>query len=217
MEFSSKACINFGWETFKKRPWFYVGASLLILLAYLVCGAISGGVDLAVTGDFEQQSLPGGVVNLLLGTLISMGATAFYLNAHDHPETAGVSSLWHPHPFWSYLVANLAVGILVAIGFVLLIVPGVIAMLMFMFSSFIVIDREKGPFESMAVSKLITKGKRWPLLGLVLLLTLINIAGLLALVVGLFVTIPVSMLAFARAYRVLAGPAPATRDASLSV
>ena len=46
---------------------------------------------------------------------------------------------------------------------------------------------------------------------------LINIAGLLALIVGLLVTIPVSTLAFAHAYRVLGGPAPATRDASLSV
>jgi len=100
---------------------------------------------------------------------------------------------------------------------VLLIVPGIIALLMFMFSSFVVIDREKGPIESMAVSKLITKGHRWPLLGFVLLLLLINIAGLLALVVGLFVSIPVSTLAFTHAYRVLSGAAPATRDASLSV
>jgi uncharacterized membrane protein len=217
MDFSSKACIRFGWEAFKQRPGFYIGASLLILLAYLVSGAISGGLDVAITGNYEEPSLPGTLVNFVLGTLIGMGATAFYLNAHDHPETAGYSSLWHPRPFWSYFIANLAVGILVAIGFVLLIVPGIIAMLMFMFSSFIVIDREKGPIESMAVSKLITKGKRWPLLGFILLLLLINIAGLLALVVGLLVTIPVSTLAFAHAYRVLGGPAPATRDASLSV
>jgi uncharacterized membrane protein len=217
MDFSSKACIRFGWEAFKSRPWFYVGASLLILLAYLVCGVVSGGIDVAMTGNYEDPSLPGTLVNFVTGTLISMGATAFYLNAHDHPETAGYSSLWRPRPFWSYLIANLAVGILIAIGLVLLIVPGIIALLMFMFTSFIVIDREKGPIESMAISKLITKGKRWPLLGFVLLLFLINIAGLLALLVGLLVTIPVSTLAFTHAYRGLGGPAPETRDASLSV
>jgi uncharacterized membrane protein len=217
MEFSSKECIRFGWEAFKKRPWFYVGASLLIMLAYIVTGAISGGIDVAVTGDYETQSLPGGLVNFVLGTFISMGAAAFYLSAHDRPEIAGYSSLWHPSPFWSYLIANFLVGILIAIGFILLIVPGIIAMLMFMFTSFVVIDREKGPVESMAVSKLITKGKRWPLLGFVLLLTLINLAGVLAFVVGLLVSIPVSVLAFAHAYRVLAGPAPAIRDATLAV
>jgi len=217
MDFSSKACISFGWEAFKKRPWFYIGASLLIMLAYLVTGAIAGGLDIAVTGNYEDPSLPGTLVNFVLGTLIGMGATAFYLNAHDHPETTGYSSLWHPRPFWSYIIANLLVGILIAVGIVLLIVPGIIAMLMFMFSSFIVIDREKGPIESMAMSKLITKGKRWPLLGFVLLLLLINLAGILALLIGLLVTIPVSTLAFAHAYRVLGGSAPAIRDASLSV
>jgi uncharacterized membrane protein len=217
MDFSSKACIRFGWEAFKNRPWFYVGASLLIVLAYLIMAAISGGLDVAVTGNYEDPSFPGTLVNFVLGTLISMGAAAFYLNAHDHPETAGFSSLWHPSPFWSYLLANLAVGILIAVGFIFLIVPGIIAMLMFMFSSFIVIDREKGPIESMAVSKLITKGNRWKLLGFALLLMLINLAGLLAFVVGLLVSIPVSTLAFVHAYRVLAGPAAATRDASLAV
>ena len=217
MDFSSKECIRFGWEAFKSRPWFYIGACLLVMLAYLVAGLVTGGIDYAVTGDLEKQSLPGGLVSIVFSTLVSMGMTAFYLDAHDHPETAGYSSLWHPKPFWSFLIANLAVGIVIAVGFVLLIVPGIIALLMFMFSSFVVIDREKGPIESMAVSKLITKGHRWPLLGFVLLLLLINIAGLLALVVGLFVSIPVSTLAFTHAYRVLGGAAPATRDASLSV
>ncbi len=42
MDFSSKACIRFGWEAFKQRPWFYIGASLLILLAYLVVGVDLG-------------------------------------------------------------------------------------------------------------------------------------------------------------------------------
>jgi hypothetical protein len=215
MEFSSKASIRYGWEAFKSRAWFYVGASLLIFLAYVVTGAIAGGIDAAVTGNFEEQSLPGSVVNLLFGNLIGMGVSAFYLAAHDNPQGAEYSSLWHPRPFWSYLIANLAAGILIAIGFVLLIVPGVIAMLMFMFTSLIVIDREKGPIESMALSKQITKGHRWPLLGFILLLLLINILGVLALLIGLFVTIPVSMLAFVHAYRVLGGSAPAVRDASL--
>ena len=41
----------------------------------------------------------------------------------------------------------------------------------------------------------------------VLLLLLINLLGLLALVVGILVSIPVSTLAFMHAYRVLGGKA----------
>ena len=50
-----------------------------------------------------------------------------------------------------------------------------------------------------------------------LLLVLINLLGLLALVVGLLVSIPVSTLAFVHAYRVLGGkPEARPADAALA-
>jgi hypothetical protein len=47
MEFSIGSAIRFGWETFKKRPWFFVGASVVIALAYLVVGSISAALTQA--------------------------------------------------------------------------------------------------------------------------------------------------------------------------
>ena len=89
----------------------------------------------------------------------------------------------------------------------MLIVPGIIFTLMFLFTTFIVVDRELGPIEAMKDSHRITRGHKWPLLGFLVLLMLINLAGLMALVVGLLVTIPVTSLAFTHAYRVLGGRA----------
>jgi len=59
----------------------------------------------------------------------------------------------------------------------------------------------------MGESNRITRGHKWQLFGFVLLLLLINLLGLLALVVGILVSIPVSTLAFVHAYRVLGGKA----------
>jgi len=59
----------------------------------------------------------------------------------------------------------------------------------------------------MGESNRITRGHKWQLFGFVLLLLLINLLGLLALVVGILVSIPVSTLAFMHAYRVLGGKA----------
>jgi uncharacterized membrane protein len=69
----------------------------------------------------------------------------------------------------------------------------------------------------MKESNRITRGHKWPLLGLVALLILINVLGVLALVVGLLVSIPVSTFAFVQAYRSLSGR-PETRpvDAALA-
>jgi uncharacterized membrane protein len=208
MQFSTGSTLRFGWETFKKRPWFFVGSTVVILLVSGLINALTNAVDGTFGGSPDQPSVIGGVINLGLGTLLSMGATAFYLAAQDNPETVDLSTLWHPQPFWKFLGASILFALAVAVGFVLLIVPGIIFALMFMFTTFIVIDRELGPIEAMKESNRITYGHKWTLLGFGVLLVLINLLGLIAFVVGLLVSIPVSSLAVAHAYRVLAGHAP---------
>jgi uncharacterized membrane protein len=207
MEFSTESALRFGWETFKKRPWFFIGSTVVILLASVLVDTFTGGIDAVLSGSADQPSIIGTVINLALGTLISMGATAFFLAAHDNPDAADLSLLWHPQPFWKYLGASILLTLVIVAGFLLLIVPGVIFALMFMFTPFIVIERALGPIEAMKESHRLTYGHKWKLLGFTLLLLLINLLGALALIVGLLVTIPVSTLAFVHAYRVLGGKA----------
>lgn len=205
MQFTVGSAIRFGWETFKRRPWFFVGTTVVIAVIYVAAGIVSGIVDQIFGGSLEEATLPGQIVNYLLGALIGMGVTAFYLAAHDNPETAELSLLWHPQPFWKFLGTSLLATLAIIVGFVLLVVPGIIAMLLFMFSTFIVIDKGLGPIEAMKESMRITAGHRWQLLGLIVVLFLIGMVGALALGVGLLVAIPVATLAFTHAYRVLSG------------
>ena len=118
MNFTAGSAIRFGWETFKKRPWFFVGATVVIVLAYGVVGAISNGIDSAL-GSAEEPSVIGGLVNLALSAFVGMGVTAFFLAAHDNPETVDLSTLWHPRPFWKFLAASILVGLAIGVGFVL--------------------------------------------------------------------------------------------------
>jgi hypothetical protein len=219
MEFSIKSCLSFGWETFKKRPWFFIGASVVIAIVYLLIGAITSALDALQGGSTENPTLLGALADFLLTTLISMGVTAFYLAAHDNPDTVDLNALWHPKPFWNYLAASILLGLVIVAGFILLIIPGIIFALMFMFTTFIVIDRELGPIDAMKESKSMTRGYKWQLLGFGLVLMLINLVGAIALLVGLLVTVPVTSLAFTHAYRLLqarAGAAPALKaDATL--
>jgi len=205
MEFSVGSAIRYGWETFKSRPWFFIGASVVIVIAYIVVGAITSGIDAALGATPEEPSIVGGLVNLALSTIISMGVLAFFLDAHDNPRTADLSALWHPQQFWKFLGASILVGLAIGIGFVLLIVPGVIAAIFFMFSTLLVIDRDLGPIDAMKESMRIGLGHRWSLLGLIVLLSLIALVGVLALFVGVLVAMPVAALAFVHAYRMLSG------------
>jgi hypothetical protein len=237
MGFSATSALRFGWETFKKRPWLFIGAFVLVALAQVVVEGLSRAVDAPFGGAEADHAFLGGLVSLALNTLISMGVTAFGLAAHDNPETVELSALWHPRPFWKYLGLTILFALIIvavfllgfslvttlgrdtglAVGVPLLVVLAVILSLMLLFSGFLVIDRGLGPIQALKESHHITRGYKWSLFGLSLLLVLVNLVGLLALIVGIFVSAPVSLLALTYAYRVLSGGAvPRPADAALA-
>jgi uncharacterized membrane protein len=196
--FSGSACIRFGWETFKKRVWFFVGITALVG----ILSAISSGIGSSFGHDGSASAL-GSIISFVLGAFISMCAVAFFLKAHDAPESVKSNDLWYPEPYLKFLAVKLLAGAAVVIGVILLIVPGVIFGLMFMFAPYIVVDRGMGPLEAMAESKRITRGHKWALLGFGILMMLLNILGAVCLLVGLLVTVPVTALAVTHAYRTL--------------
>jgi hypothetical protein len=241
MAFSITSALSFGWETFKKRPWFFVGAFALVVIAQAVVEGLSLAIDAPFGGPEADHAFLGNLVSLALSTLISMGITAFGLAAHDNPETVELAALWHPHPFWKFLGLSLVFGLIAVAGvlgfflviwalgpllghtfaFVLTIaiyiVLSLILLLIFVFASFLVIDRELGPIAAMKESYRITLGHKWPLLGLIVVLGLINVLGILALLVGVLVSAPVTLLAYTHAYRVLSGTAGAAPPADAAL
>lgn len=219
MQFSPGDAIRFGWETFKQRPWFFIGAMVILAVANIAVGIVSGAVDSITGGSLEEPTVLGNLVSYALGVLISMGMTAFFLASHDNPQGVEFAALWHPDPYLKFLGASVLASLAVGIGLVLLIVPGLIAAVLFMFSSFLVIDRGLGPVDALKASMEMTRGNRWPLFGFILLCLLIILLGALAFGVGLLVAAPIAGIAFAYAYRLLSGRAArvAPPDARLDI
>lgn len=199
---SAKEMVRFGWNTFKQRPWFFVGLTLAIFVLGWVISFLQGILEAGLGSDGLGSMIPF-VVGFLLNTLIGIGTIAVYLKAHDSLESVQIQDLWHPHLYLWYLAVSVLVGAAVMLGLILLIVPGIIAGLMFQFAPYLVVDRGHTPIDAMKASKKLTDGHKWELFVLGLLLLLINIAGAICLLVGLFVSVPVSYLAIAHAYRTL--------------
>lgn len=200
--FSIKEAISFGWNTFKSRPWFFVQAGIVLFLVNLGVNAIQSIVEYGAD-EFALLNLVSAIVGIAVSMLISMGETAFFLRAHDGVHSARLADLWHPQGFWRFVGATFCAALIIVVGFILLIVPGVIAALALTFVSYVVIEEGLSPIEALKRSAALTKGSRWQLFVLGLALFGINILGLLALGVGLFVSIPVSFLAMVHVYRAL--------------
>jgi hypothetical protein len=191
-----RACIRYGWETFKKRPWFLIGITTLIL-------AINFALPVADEDSPLTVAIAFSLISFIVGIFLQIGSTNLLLRAHDGIETVHVRDLWYPHHILKYIGASILVFVCVILGLVLLIIPGVIAAIALSYTSYIVVDKGTGSVDAIKESWRITKGNRWRLLLLGLVMVLVNLLGLLALVVGLLVTIPVSMIASAHAYRFL--------------
>lgn len=200
--FSIGEAIRFGWDTFKKRPALLIGVTLFIAI---ISGVLSSmmpdkGAEL---GSLTLLSLAGIFVSIVGQILLKMGTVNFQLKAHDNVSTVAFSEMWAPDPLWKYIGAAILTAILVVIGFILLIIPGIYLALRFMFVPYIVMDRKLSPFDALKESSRITHGRKWTLLLFVITLIGLNILGAIALLIGLLVTIPVTMLALAHAYRTL--------------
>jgi uncharacterized membrane protein len=200
--FSIQESLSFAWRTFIARSGIFISVGIVSVGIF----AIEQLVQWPFDGDGETLSLIwwlGFAVSLAISFLFSMGITAFYLKAHKDVASVHLKDLWHPHPYINYVWMSLAGGILVLLGFVLLVIPGIILSILFMFSAFLVIERNLGPIEALKESARMTKGNRWNLFLLSVVLTGINILGALGLLVGLFITVPVTLLALVHAYRTL--------------
>ncbi len=196
-EFSIQEALLAGWTAFKGRAGFFI---VLLLLT---------GV-LTVAPQFAIQPIQNIWLALILGLILLIfqyfiyaGLLKIILAVNDGKE-ARIGDLFSGGDvFVPYLLGAILVGLIVVAGIFLLVVPGVIASVMFLFYAFFIIDKNIGPVEALKASAALTKEVRWKLFGFMLVLGLLNIVGALLLGLGLFVTIPVSALALAFAYRKL--------------
>ncbi|GAI47977.1 unnamed protein product, partial [marine sediment metagenome] len=104
------------------------------------------------------------------------------------------------HNYWNAVLANILVGVIVVIGFVLLIVPGIIFACKLVFTPYLVVDRKMEVIEAVKESWRMTSGHAWKVFGMGLLAILISIAGLICFAVGIIVSIMWIRVAFASLY-----------------
>lgn len=203
--------VGFGWETFKKRPWFLIGTTLLFsVIGWIASAAVA--IVSEILGEIVGTGLAALVsfiANFVVNSLIAMGWIAFFIKAHDDIATVTISRFWHPQNLLNYIAVTILFGLIVFVGFVLLIVPGVIAATALLFAPYLVVDKGLGPIAALKESARITKGNRLRVLALMGALALISILGFLALIVGLLVAVPVTAIAYVSAYRRLSAAADA--------
>ena len=99
--------------------------------------------------------------------------------------------------------ASLLYSGIVILGLIFFVVPGVYFAIKYFFYLLFIVDKEVGIRRAFENSAEITQGAKLKLLLLLSVLSLINLGGALLLGVGLFLTIPATMLSLVYVYRKL--------------
>jgi len=163
------------------------------------------GFDENFSKDFAESAAGGGLISNILSQLLSvflsLGVARIGLNIVSGREFS-VGTLFSGGPkFLPALGATILYGLMVIIGLVLLIVPGIYLALRY--GQFIngMVDRDLGVFDSFKYSSSITTNNRGSLLGLAFMGLLVMLAGVIAFCVGLFFAMPVAWLSWIVAFR----------------
>jgi uncharacterized membrane protein len=210
-KFSKKSAINFGWKIAKKKILFFV---LLLVLVWGTPYALEFLFRLLavfLVAITKKKFLIFSIVLTFLGTLASfllslilnLGLIKISLKFCDNEKVKFSDLISQYKLVFRYFVASILQSLIVIFGFLLFIIPGIIFSIRFGFYGYLIVDKNSKIVESLKKSWEITKGNTWNLFLFYLLLGLINVLGFLALIIGLFWSIPTTMLANAFVYRKL--------------
>ena len=178
-----------------------------LLVIGIIYSILSGPMSVIQIGDggFEWYMVPLILFGMLYGIFvagpISYGADWVFLKAvrGERVEIKDMFSVFQVN-YWNAVVANVVVAVIVGMGFVMLIVPGIIFACRLAFVPYLVVDKQMDVMEALRVSWNMTRGYGGQIFLMGLMAFFIAIGGLLLLIVGVFISIMWIKTSFAAMY-----------------
>ncbi len=197
-----KKAITTGWQVFKENPGFLI----VIVLIQLTAPHLFD-LPAMVIESFLEPSVIAIVIVVILNLLglaisiiIGLGVINVTLGLAKNRDMAFRDLFVEFRMILNYIRASILFGIVVFVGLIFLIIPGIIIGIALSPFPYFIIDENKGPIEALKASYALTRGAKWELFVFGILQGLIMIAGVLAFLVGYFVALPITMVASAAVY-----------------
>ena len=190
-------CLRRGWELVKSDFWPIVGVTALVL-ALLWAASSSEPIYSIHRGGLHATT---SLLSILLGGPLMGGLYLFFLKkirgepARVETAFAGFSSC-----FVQLFLASFVSELLLALGFICLVLPFIYLLVAWLFTLPLVIDKRLEFWPAMRLSRKTISKHWWKFLGFGIVLVLFNLAGVLLFCVGVFLTFPISLAALMYAY-----------------
>lgn len=220
--YSVGEAVSWAWNKFSKNVTTILVPTLVFGVVYAVLQTVIqtitsafSTVDSTSYGDGYAASISlglGGIVVSIIGAVVTVIVAAVVQSAYiggmldiANGQPVQIGSFFTPRNVVNVVIASVLSSIIVGIGVLLCIVPGVIATILLLFTTAVVVDRNVSGVEGVRTSFAIAKANFGPT-ALTWLTTIgVGILGVLACLVGLVVAYPMIALITVYAYRKLSG------------
>lgn len=194
------------WKQTRSQIWVLSG----LLIGYLIISFTLSIFSSPVTSE-GLSGLTTGVIlmnllSIILGCIFALGYVKNVFQALDGDEPQFSAYGQQARKILTYFVSDILLCLIVCIGLVLFILPGIYLAVRLQFFTAIIVEENGGIISSLKKSWEITNGQFVPLLLLFFTMLGIIILGTLLFVVGLFVAIPLIFMMYAYVYRKLSAP-----------
>ncbi|MDO9508306.1 MAG: hypothetical protein Q7I97_03010 [Thermovirgaceae bacterium] len=188
--------LEFGWRIFRENVLFFLVLMFIFGIPAAIMNVMVQGLPWASVSVMFLRGVSWLWRVIALMTVIFVSLSFRDKSSFNFRQTDGLYPLFIP-----YLLGSLLFSVIVAVGMVLLVAPGVYFAVKLQFMPYLIIDRGMEPVEALKGSFEMTRGFWLELFLFLLCIVGINFLGAIAFGLGLLVTIPVTFLAHAWVYR----------------
>ncbi len=199
---------SYGWRKMFEKSF------LPLLLAVIIVGILNGpsaGANFKFDGNFDFNWLLffpivifGLAYNFMVLPVFKYGEQYLFLQVMRNEE-ADLKLLFEGFrtKYLNIILSNLIVVALVILGFMMLIIPGIIVLCRLAFVPYLVMDKNLEAMKAVEKSWELTRGYGWQVLGLGIVSIGVFIVGLIFCFVGVFISLIWIHSAFATFYQAL--------------
>ena len=203
-DFTLEEAFGFGWDRTKKFWATMILIGVITMLVSFVFGAVGGYLgEVGGMGEFVSFFII--LASYVISFWLSYNSLKMILKMTDGHKV-DIKELFYfgeksANKIWNYFLANIAYVLVILVGLVLLIIPGIYFAFKYMFVPYLVLDKDMGIQDAFKKSADMTDKKIWKLIGVSFLSFGIIVVGLIALLVGVIPAIILITFASAFIYR----------------
>ena len=193
--------ISYGWNKFMANAGPLIVGILFIWVVNVILFAI--GIPIGRSGFFVQ--LLWQVVVIVISAVVSLGIVRMALAVVNGQPLELSMAIPSGPMLVPYAITGVLVGLIIGVGIVLCVIPGILAATFLIFSSFAVLDENLQPGDAIKRSYDLVKSNLVGVLGFIIICFLINLVGAILCGIGLLVTWPLTIVAGAYVWKGLKG------------